>query len=444
MTNDRSDKWSHPSVVNFAGTRDPISAVIDAARKVVLSAREKGWSGPPFNPIELAPHFGAKLRANSNLLDARVIVESGETIIEYNPTQPRERIRFSIAHELAHILFPDYRAEIRNRAHVNTGDDWQLETLCNIAASEFVLPIGSLPQNVGEAPIEELMRLRREFDVSAEAFLIRVVKTSESPISMFVAKPTEDAEGRRRYEIEYSIDSPTAPIQRLRGMRLPLNSEVRFCTAIGHSHATQESWPQGRLVAMEFVGIPTHPGAKFPRVAGIIRHDRSEAIATPIAYRHGNIVDAIGKGPAIFCQLVNDRAVRWGGGVAKKFAERCPEAEKEFSEKIMLISARDRLGRAIFVSLNDNDKLANIIGQEGFGKSLFPRIRYSAVQSAFRHVAQEAVNSNATVHMPRIGTGAAGGEWSIIEEIVDDELVRRGIKVIVYDLPPKRHQLKLL
>ena len=40
--------------------------------------------------------------------------------------------------------------------------------------------------------------------------------------------------------------------------------------------------------------------------------------------------------------------------------------------------------------------------------------------------------------MPRIGTGEAGGSWNIVEGIIQDALVSRGIRVTVYDLPSRR------
>jgi hypothetical protein len=36
--------------------------------------------------------------------------------------------------------------------------------------------------------------------------------------------------------------------------------------------------------------------------------------------------------------------------------------------------------------------------------------------------------------MPRIGCGLAGGRWELIDPIIDDELVTRGVDVTVYDL----------
>ncbi|THA79646.1 hypothetical protein E6R60_03350 [Streptomyces sp. A0642] len=39
----------------------------------------------------------------------------------------------------------------------------------------------------------------------------------------------------------------------------------------------------------------------------------------------------------------------------------------------------------------------------------------------------------ASVHMPRIGCGLAGGTWSRIEPLIEKRLTGRGIPVTVYD-----------
>ena len=105
------------------------------------------------------------IEANASIADARTIISGDGALIEYNPKQARERVRFSIAHELAHLLFPDASEHVRNRGGTpDISDDWQLELLCNLAASEFVMPMGSLPTNVCVPSIEELMVERRKFD----------------------------------------------------------------------------------------------------------------------------------------------------------------------------------------------------------------------------------------------------------------------------------------
>lgn len=437
--------WTNKSALAIANGANPVAAVQDAARALVLKARELGWEGPPFNPVKIVELLNAKVSANSNIADARLIATDHGPIIEFNPQQPRERVRFSIAHELAHLLFPDWPDEIRNRSVIHEpSDNWQLEMLCNIAASEFVLPIGSLPSSFHIASIEKLMQERRRYDVSTEAFLIRLAKVSDMPVSVFFASPIEAENGSRQYRVDYSVSSAFAPPAQVEGTIVPQTSALRNCTAIGHTDQATETWFGGEETLIEYVGIPGYPGSRYPRVAGIVRFGSKQSDKRPIRYVHGNVIAPLDDGRKIICQLVNDRAVKWGGGVARKFAQKFPDAEAQFSQNMIDIKPSERLGNAIFTQLNAEDILASIIAQEGFGPSMFSRLRYSALQSGLRVIASMASKTGASIHMPRIGTGAAGGDWGVIEEMIEEEMVRLNLTVTVYDLPPRREQFELI
>lgn len=444
MTTAPSINWTNSSVRAFAKNNDPRLAIERAARKLVLKARENGWEGPPFNPLYIAEMLDVRIEANSSVADARLVATESGPKIEFNPQQPRERVRFSIAHEIAHLLFPDWSEQIRNRGGDKTPDDWQLEMLCNLAASEFVLPIGSLSAASDVPSIEDLMHRRREYDVSAEAFLIRLAKVSSQPIGIFVSSPTVSDEGKRHYKVDYFVGSPTAPRVRASGMAIPEESIVHRCTAIGHTDRGIESWVTGTPTQIECVGLTAYPGNVYPRVAGLVRFDKAQENHLPIRLVHGNVLEPRNDGNKVICQLVNDKAVKWGGGVARKIAKRFPGAEEAFTEQAIQIPQRDRLGRVIFSKASDDLTIASLIGQEGFGPSLFPRIRYSALQTCLEQVADHAASIGASIHMPKIGTGSAGGDWSTIEELLDDVMVREGLFVTVYDVPPKRVQLELL
>ncbi len=137
--------WTNPSVLALSGKRDPLEAITAKARDLVFRALEQGWQGPPFDPFALAELLGIETVPTSEVLDARTVPLAGNRFkIEFNPDRPRRRTRYSIFHEIAHTLFPDCGHMIRNRgAHTaSRTDDWQLETLCNIAAAEFLLPTG--------------------------------------------------------------------------------------------------------------------------------------------------------------------------------------------------------------------------------------------------------------------------------------------------------------
>lgn len=444
MSNKPAIRWTNPSVKAFARNTDPLEAIQSAARALVLRAKESGWEGPPFNPTHIAEMLGIQIEANSNIADARLVATDRGPKIEFNPQQPRERVRFSIAHEIAHILFSDWHNQIRNRGgQREIADDWQLEMLCNLAASEFVLPIGSLSSASTVPPIEELMRQRREYDVSAEAFLIRLAKVAAQPIGVFFASPHQSSDAERRYSVNYFVGSPTAPMVQIAGASIPSDSIVRSCTAIGYTDRAVESWIAGTPTQLECVGIPAYPGNVYPRVAGLVRFDSAQTDLKPIRILHGNILEPRNEGKKILCQLVNDKAVTWGGGVARKMANRFPHAETQFREQIVPIPRNERLGKAIFTRANDEITVASLIAQEGYGPSHFPRIRYNALKNCLELVKNRAKKENATVHMPRIGTGSAGGDWGTVEEMLDDIMVRSGLSVTVYDPPPRRIQLEL-
>jgi hypothetical protein len=94
-----------------------------------------------------------------------------------------------------------------------------------------------------------------------------------------------------------------------------------------------------------------------------------------------------------------------------------------------------RLGNVITCELERDVTLISLIAQRGFGPAPRPRIRYGALRDCLLRVSEMAKNLNASVHMPRIGTGQAGGSWSVVEEIIHETLAKEGIKVLVYDLP---------
>ena len=444
MSNDPSIKWTNASVKRFAKNADPLIAIQEAARTLVLKAREKGWEGPPFNPLRIAEMLEVQIEANSSVADARLVATESGPKIEFNPQQPRERVRLSIAHEVAHLLFPGWPEQVRNRGGNKEPDDWQLEMLCNLAASEFVLPIGSLSAVMEIGSIEDLMQERRKYDVSAEAFLIRLAKISNQPIGIFVSSPTVSNDGTRHYKVDYFVGSPTAPKIRVSGMAIPERSIVHRCIAIGQTDRAVESWVTGAATQVECVGLAAYPGNVFPRVAGLVRFDRVQENHVPIRLLHGNVLEPRNGGEKIICQLVNDKAAKWGGGVARKIARRFPVAEESFTEQVIQIPQRDRLGRVIFSEATKDLTIASLIAQQGFGPSLLPRIRYSELQTCLEKVAEYASSIGGSIHMPKIGTGSAGGDWSVIEEMLDDVMVRAGIYVTVYDIPPKRVQFELL
>ncbi len=59
-------------------------------------------------------------------------------------------------------------------------------------------------------------------------------------------------------------------------------------------------------------------------------------------------------------------------------------------------------------------------------------IRYETVREGLSLLRAWALESQASVHMPRIGCGLAGGTWDVMGPLVEECL--QGISVTVHDL----------
>lgn len=433
--------WTNESVLAYAGERDPLDAIEQGARDLVFEAVQSGWEGPPFDPFELARSLGIEVVPRDELPDARTVpLGAGEVAIEYNPSRPRHRLRFSLAHEIAHTLFPDVAKTARYRDQPAAGppDGWQLELLCNVAAAEILMPTDMLPMlHDGPLEIEELMGLRETFGVSAEVLLRRATKLATYPTAMFASSRVDPSGARSPFRIDYTVPSRAWNPELEHGETRPPDSVLAECTAVGFTAKRQEDWSDElRGVAVQAVGTPPFPGHRFPRVLGLLRPRGQRRVADlEPSILHGDATQPRGAGPWVIVHLVNDRTPNWGGAFARSLRQLYPEAQEDFRTWANEDRSRLSLGAAFIGEVHNDLFVATIVAQHGYGPSASPRIRYGAVAAALRIVARFASEQDATVHMPRIGAGQAGGRWELIHEIVDETLTRHGIPVTVY-VPP--------
>lgn len=151
-----------------------------------------------------------------------------------------------------------------------------------------------------------------------------------------------------------------------------------------------------------------------------------------IEYRIGDATAPEGAGPKIIAHIVNDRG-RWGKGFVVAISRRWPAPEADYRawhrEQVDFA-----LGETQLVQVEPEVWVANMIAQHGMGVANgIPPIRYDALRSCLEKLAARAAEMGASVHMPRIGCGLAGGEWSEVAPIIADTLSARGIAVTVYD-----------
>lgn len=124
-----------------------------------------------------------------------------------------------------------------------------------------------------------------------------------------------------------------------------------------------------------------------------------------------------------------------GKGFVLAVSRRWPEPEAAYRAWHRERARNDfGLGAAQFVQVERYVWVANLVGQRGIrtGSKGVP-VRYEAIDAALGLLAGKAAELGASVHMPRIGCGLAGGKWSRVEPLVMERLVKPGIAVTVYD-----------
>lgn len=152
-----------------------------------------------------------------------------------------------------------------------------------------------------------------------------------------------------------------------------------------------------------------------------------------IKYITGDATRPKGKENKIIVHVCNDVG-GWGKGFVLAISKRWKSPEIAYRN--WFISKEDfALGKVQFVNVEPNLWVANLIGQHKISKGEIgnPPIRYEAIENGITHVLKKAKELKASVHMPRIGCGLAGGKWEHIEPILQERLVQNEIKTVVYD-----------
>ncbi|MFD3627707.1 macro domain-containing protein [Streptomyces sp. NPDC058698] len=153
-----------------------------------------------------------------------------------------------------------------------------------------------------------------------------------------------------------------------------------------------------------------------------------------ITYIRGDATLPPVKGVKIIAHVCNDIG-GWGKGFVLAVSRRRPEPEAAYRAWHRARAGNDfGLGALQLVQVERYVWVANMMGQRGTGSGgKGVPVRYEAIDAALARLAGPAAELDASVHMPRIGCGPAGGRWSRVEPLITERLVRHGIPVTVYD-----------
>ena len=152
-----------------------------------------------------------------------------------------------------------------------------------------------------------------------------------------------------------------------------------------------------------------------------------------IQYRKGDATAPQSENNKIIVHICNDIG-GWGKGFVMAISKRWKKPENQYRE---WFKSKDgfELGKVQFVQVEEDLWVANLIGQHKVNKDENGNapIRYDAIEDGLKEVASFAKENNASVHMPRIGCGLAGGKWEMIEPIILQRLSNNDVEVVVYD-----------
>lgn len=156
-----------------------------------------------------------------------------------------------------------------------------------------------------------------------------------------------------------------------------------------------------------------------------------------ITYVVGDATNPQVPGNKVIVHVCNDEG-GWGRGFVLSLSKRWPQPEATYRQWFKERDSEDlewppfELGSVVFVPVAPDTHVANMIAQHGTRWTHEPPIRYGALEECLRDVEMWARdNDHASVHMPRIGCGLAGGKWNEVEAIINRVFI--DTEVFVYD-----------
>lgn len=158
-----------------------------------------------------------------------------------------------------------------------------------------------------------------------------------------------------------------------------------------------------------------------------------------LEYQKGNLFDHL-KDRDIIAHCCNDIGA-FGSGFAKELADREPLVRSAFLDwakgetKIPYQLGEVQLFSILCGRYTPRATLtiANMIGQHGVRSAANPHpIDYDALRKAMKKVIALRQGDITRIVAPKFGSGLAGGDWTVIEAIIND--VWKDVPVVIFEL----------
>jgi len=149
------------------------------------------------------------------------------------------------------------------------------------------------------------------------------------------------------------------------------------------------------------------------------------AIEKNVKYVHGDLLaldqdfDAIVHG----CNCHQ----RMGAGIAVAIKKKYPEAWE--IDRDCKLTPKKRLGTIKYTTVQHEPVVINAYTQFNYGTNTM-NADYKAIRSCMKEIKKEFTGQR--IGLPQIGAGLAGGDWNIIENIIEEELSGEDVTVVIF------------
>lgn len=154
-----------------------------------------------------------------------------------------------------------------------------------------------------------------------------------------------------------------------------------------------------------------------------------------INYVIGDATYPEGPGPKVIVHCVNNIG-KFGSGFVLSLNKRWLRPREEYFKW-----ATDskppipfELGQVQFVQVEPELWVANLVGQHQTIRENSSPVRYEAIRTGLRTVANFCLEERASLHGPKFGSGLAAGSWPVIADLLEDEVVSQDVEVTIYEL----------
>ena len=121
-----------------------------------------------------------------------------------------------------------------------------------------------------------------------------------------------------------------------------------------------------------------------------------------------------------------------GAGIAKSIKNKYPSVFEEYKYHCSIDNQEINLGTIQVINIDENKYVANLFGQYAYGRTT-RQTDYEALTSCFKQLGIFARDNNLSIAVPfKIGCVNAGGDWNIVENIIDKTIREFNVPIVLY------------